>query len=117
MMNNDLQIEVSWFMNENMAGELHFNYFDKEGNMVGNIIVDAFGNMRWEIFNLAYRDYLSSIINYIYVGDLNNNISFESKDMNGLRWTRARIYIEKHGLLINYHHPYEVFEENNNYIR
>ncbi len=117
MMDSELQITVSWFMKEDNTSELHFNYYDYEGNLVGNINVDANGSICWKIDNLSYKDYLMSIISYIYAGDINDKISFETTESKSLRWTRARIYIEKNGLKINYHHPMDLFVEERGYTR
>ena len=117
-MSNNLQVEITWSMNKNNVSELHFNYYDKDSNFVGNIDVDAQGNMSWQIAKLEHKEYMMNIINYLYLGEANDRISYDSTTPNGLRWIRARIYIANHGLLINYHQKEEnVVEEESSYIR
>ena len=101
-MGNEINITVDWLMNKNHVSELNFNFFNKEKELIGYIDIDATGNMKWQIVNLAYKDYFFNILPYLYVGDINNHISYESTSPNGLRWTRARIFIVNNRLFINY---------------
>ena len=99
---NGFQTEVEWFVNKNHVSEIGFNFFNDKGDLIGYTDIDATGNMNWQIVNLEYKDYLNNILKYLYVGDTENRISFESTSPNCLRWIRARIFIAKNKLRIEY---------------
>ena len=101
-MENEINITVDWLMNKNHVSELNLNFFNKEKELIGYIDIDAIGNMKWQIVNLAYKDYFFKILPYLYAGDINNHISYESTTPNNLRWTRARVFIVNNNLFINY---------------
>ena len=101
-----LQKKVDCFINEKNIREIHFNYYDENGGLIGYIYIDELGNMSWQIINLMFKDYLSNIISYIYIGNSDNLVSYKTDTPNSMRWIRARVFIENHGLIINYNQDY-----------
>ena len=101
-MNNDVHVVTEWYMNKNHVAELSMVFYNKNNNLIGYIDISASGDMRWQIVDLEYKNYFFNILPYLYVGDIDDRISYESTEPNLLRWTRARIYIANHNLLINY---------------
>ncbi len=92
-MKKDVHLTACWFMNNDNVSEIEVKYYNSNNEIIGYVDTDAKGNMKWEIINLDYKEYFYSILCYLSSTDINNKISFESKDENGLRWTKLRIYL------------------------
>lgn len=103
-MRNDAQIKVTCLTNENMKDELHFDYYDKEGNIVGTIGVDEDGRLAWFIWNDKYQDNILYNVSSIFGKEIENKIEYilEAKQGDLLRWERAQDFIDNKGLVVNY---------------
>ena len=102
MIKDDLHVLAYKYMNDNDVMQFNFNYLNTENNLVGTIDIDATGNMKWEIIDLGYKDFFFKLLPYLYVGDIDSRISYESLTPNGLRWTRATIYSKNNNIPVKY---------------
>lgn len=102
MIKDDLHVLAYKYMNNNDVMQFNFNYLNRENNLVGTIDIDATGNMKWEIIDLGYKEFFFKLLPYLYVGDIDNKISYESTSPNGLRWTRATIYAKNNNIPVRY---------------
>ena len=103
-MRNDLQIKVTCVTNRNKKDELHFDYYDKEGNIVGTVAIDEIGRLGWSIWDTKYQANIMYNASYIFGTQLKNTIEWilEAKKTEPIRWDRAQDFIEYKGLLVNY---------------
>ena len=109
----DVHVVAHWSMNSEHISEINVSYFNSENELIGYVDTDAKGNMKWQIVNLAYKDYFFSVLPYLYAGEINDHISYESKEENGIRWTRMRIYLAKNNISIQYsREANNLFQEN-----
>lgn len=103
-MKNEGQLKVTCITNENKKDEFHFDYYDKEGIIVGTVAVDEIGRLGWEVWNDEYQQNILETVSYIFgeeVKDPKENV-LEAKNPDEKRWDRAQEYIEKRGYLVNY---------------
>ena len=103
-MKNDVQIKVTCITNENKKDEFHFDYYDKEGIIVGTIAVDEIGRLGWEVWNDEYQGNILEAVSFIFGNKVTNSMEnvMEAKNPDEMRWDRAQEYIEKRGYLVNY---------------
>lgn len=103
-MKNDTQLKITCLTNENKKDEFHFDYFDKEANLLGTIAIDESGRLGWAIWNDEYQKQILATVSYILGKDITNSIEdvLEAKEPDQLRWGRVQEYIEKRGLIVNY---------------
>lgn len=103
-MKNDVQIKVTCITNDNKRDELHFDYYDKEGNIVGTVAVDENGRLGWSIWNIKYQSNILYNASYIFGTKVANDIEYilEAKKPDYIRWERAQNFIEYKGLIVNY---------------
>ena len=107
-MRNDVSIGAKLYISKYNVRKLSLNYysdFDEE-KMIGYIDVDEIGNMKWEIYDLNYKDYFFSFLPNIYGGDIENHISYESKEPDENRWTNLRVYLAINNISIDYSNEY-----------
>ena len=101
-MRNDTLLKVTCTIDDNKTEKLDFEYFDKEGNFVGNIIVDSRGNLNWQVINGLYFETINPSIEYI-IGEKNNNhFEYEMPNIDLSRWERALDMIDERNLHVNY---------------
>lgn len=103
-MKNDTQIKVTCLTNKNKEDELHFDYYDKEGNIVGTVAVDENGRLGWTIWNIKHQPNILYNASYIYGEKIENSIEYilEAKKKDSIRWDRAQDFIDFKGLVVNY---------------
>ena len=116
-MNNDFIIEliatVGGVTKDEKIGELIFDLYDKNHSYhLGNVIVDAKGRLGWSIWNDKYENeilYFASVINGKKVQ--NTIVSqLEALKEDSLKWSRAKEFISKNNLDIQYNED-RIFEE------
>ena len=104
-MRNDTQVKVTCINNEKRQDEFHFDYYDKEGAIVGTVAVDESGRLGWSIWDDTYKDNILYNAAYIFGMKLENSIEYilEAKKPDPIRWDRAQDYISTKGLIVNYY--------------
>ncbi len=102
-MRNDLYVKVTCINNDGID-EFHFDYYTKEGNIVGTVAVTEKGKLGWAIWNNKYEDSILSTVSTIFGLKVENNLSFidAAKEEVPMRWERAQDMIFKSGLIVNY---------------
>ena len=103
-MRNDAQIKVTCITNEKNIDEYHFDYYDKEGNIVGTVAVDQSGRLGWSIWNEKFQANILYNASYIFGKKVKNDIEYilEAKKTDPVSWDRAQDFIEYKGLIVNY---------------
>lgn len=100
-MRNDLNVKGTWYVNENNQNEIYLDYFNKEGNFVGNIIVGEIGTLEWNIMDGNYQDDLFPIIEYINNKVRNLRLTYQEKDLDPERWNRMKTVIKYKSIILN----------------
>jgi len=113
-MRNDTQLKVTCTIDENKVEELHFDYFDKEGNFIGKIIVSSTGSLKWNIINALYQETINIPIEYILGDKCGNRFEYEMPNEDLNRWERALDMIEERNLYINYTQTFGFDDEKSN---
>ena len=101
-MRNDLQVKVTWTINDRDLDEIHFDFYNRRYEYIGDIIVSKNGNLEWHILNALYQDNFFVIIrklNGINTIDYLDNVEKRRKPK---RWNNVLQYIYDSGLYINY---------------
>lgn len=103
-MRNDTDVKVTCLTNDNEKDEFHFDYYDKEGNIVGTVAVSENGKLGWAIWNQEYASVILDNVSYIFGAKVDNSMEYISlaKEQVKTRWTRAEDYIMSKGLYVNY---------------
>ena len=103
-MRNDTQIKVTCITNDNKKDELHFDYYDKEGTIVGTVAVDEQGRLAWSIWNNEYQENILYCVSCVFGMKVENTMPYisEAKKADSIRWDRAQEYISSKGLYVNY---------------
>ena len=101
-MKNDMIVKVTWVINKEQINEVYFDYLNKEGKYVGNIIVDEYGKASWYIMDAAYKDNINQTINYIMGNNEKRMLQYETKDLDVNRWLNTRRYIANQHLVLNF---------------
>ena len=104
-MRDELQIKANCIISSNWTNQIHFDYYDKEMNLVGSIIVDEYGRLEWHLLNKRYKDNLLNLVVYL------NGDSDLSLELNLKRWQKAKILISNCGLYLNYEKEFLVDDE------
>ena len=103
-MKNDTQIKVTCLTNENNKDEFHFDYYNKEGSILGTVVVDERGIVGWYIWEKEYQENILYNVSYIFGKQVDDTIEYvlEGKQSDPIRWEKAQEFIESKGLLVNY---------------
>ena len=103
-MRNDVQVKVTCLTNNNQKDEFHFDYYDKDGCIVGTVAVDEIGKLGWAIWNPDYQENILYNVSYIFGLKVENSSEYilAAKEPDKVRWFRAEDYINSKGLYINY---------------
>ena len=103
-MRNDTQLKVTYITNENRKDEYHFDYYNKEGKMVGTVSVDEVGRLKWFVWDEKYQSNILYTASYIYGMEIGDATEFveEAELLDPLRWERAEEFVESKGLFVNY---------------
>ena len=102
-MRNDLMIKATWFVNKEKQNEIYFDYFNKEGNFVGNIIVGEIGTIEWHIIDANYQEDLFAVINYINDNKEVSRLDYKEKELDTKVWDRVKIFIQQKNIILNRH--------------
>lgn len=121
-MKNDVQIKVTCLTNDSQKDEFHFDYYDKDGSIVGTVAVDEDGKLGWAIWNYEYQENILDTVSCIFGLKINNSIEYilSSKKPDKMRWERVQHFISSKGLVVNYLQNNEfnrVFRSNINNMR
>ncbi len=100
-MKNDIIVKATWIVNFDGNSKVYFDYFNREGNFVGNVIITEKGKMSWAIINANYKDNIINVVNYIMGINENRRLQDETADENDVRWYNMRMYIYTHGIILN----------------
>lgn len=107
-MRNDLLLKITLIEN-NDVDELYFDYYNRLGVFVGNVIVTSQGKIEWHIINAAYQNNIFNIILYINGANTKKYLDYIEENLDTLRWIRAGEFITNNGLFINNRSiPFEV---------
>ena len=103
-MKNDVQIKVTCLTNDSQKDEFHFDYYDKDGSIVGTVAVDEDGKLGWAIWNLEYRENILDTVSCIFGLNVDDSIEYvlKAKEPDKIRFHRDEDYINSRGLYINY---------------
>ena len=113
-MRNDLQLKIT-SINKDGKYEIHLDYYNKDNELIGTILVKENGVLDWSILNRDPKGKISSInkgvednilymVSYIMNQDIEDTLEshilalIPERD----RWKRIYDYIEKSGIYVNY---------------
>lgn len=103
-MKNYLNIKVTCLTNLENKDEFHFDYYDKEGNIVGTVAIDERGKLGWAIWNNDYQERILYCVSGILKEKVENTIEYilKGKQNDPVRWDNAQEFIENEKLVVNY---------------
>ena len=112
-MKNDTQIKVTCITNDKQKDEFHFDYYDKEWNMVGTVSVDETGKVDWSIWNKDYESNILYNVSCILGKTIDDSSEYhvEGQQPDPIRWDNAQEYIDSKGLVVNYQQKPEFTKE------
>ena len=100
-MRNDMIVKATWVINEKGINEIYFDYVNKEGNYVGNIIVGENGSFEWHIIDMSYLDDIFKVIQFINGKPTIDRLENVMNDLDNNRWEKAKLYIKSNNLILN----------------
>ena len=103
-MGNNVLKKITCITSDNRRDEFNFDYYDNEGRLVGNVIVDELGRLFWSIWDEEYEKSIIETASYIFGKPVENTTEcmIEAQSLDQNRWDKAQEYIEKHGYSVNY---------------
>ncbi len=110
-MENDLYIKISSLTNKGRS-ILYFDYINKRGIYIGNIIITSDGKMEWYIIDKKYEKNIISAVKEINGFNSLNMLEYNDNQTNILRWENAWLFIENHGYHTNFYKNICFYEEN-----
>jgi len=101
-MRNDVQVKATWITNFDGNSTIYFDYFNKNGDYIGDIIVTNKGKMSWYVIDATYKEDITYVINYIMGKTEERKLQDETKDEQILRWYNLRMYLYTHNIVLNH---------------
>ncbi len=102
-MTNKLQVKVTLLKTKEDNIEYHFDYYDRDGIIVGTIAVDNNGKLGWLIWNQEHSNSILTVVSYIFGMKVENSVEdiIAAKKEEPSRFDRAKEYINNNGLIVN----------------
>ena len=101
-MKNDTTLKATWVVNKDSINELYFDYYSKDNNLVGNIIVNEKGELAWHILDAAYEGNIDLSLGYILGGEIVKKLDYTMPDADIERWNNAKKMIQARNIYLNY---------------
>jgi hypothetical protein len=106
-------VKATWIANYDGDSKVYFDYFNKEGDFIGNIIVGEKGQISWYIIDATYKDDIIEVVNYLMGNNDNKRLQGEYNKENDIIWYNMRLYIHLHKIYLNTRQGEEEQEKDN----